>query len=1090
MAATAVAKYIESLIKKLSLKSESKTKKTLIALTSMTRHKNNVDIFCEKGGLRRLIALIQLPNETIADMALSVLANCARQEESRREIRRLDGITVLAEVLKNNGKTSILNRTSRAVANLAADELSVQVMEELGVIHELVKCFTKTSDSDCQQSVLRALRMVCTNSERKKAIVDLDAIKTIMEVLQSDKPSLVNCCIKTVAELTKECSKEFAQQVQDCGSVKYIVKLTSSDLLQVRNSATLSLANLAHHAHVRVCIGSEGGIEALTEQLKKDELGHVTVKAIEGLCYCCREGINRLRVRDSSALELLLKILLSGKWLSLEKKIVAAFAQFCHSEVDLEILLNGDLVPGLMNHLNRIIHQVQSKNDHDDDHDDGLTDHQSFSADFYTDYSMRTTSVKSVFSDVSAEALKDETFLKKLEETAREVTDTKVTGQLSKFKRRLKLKPSPIPTTPPPGVCTIGQSVFSFASRQTDTTTLVSVCTSSRSVSSLASSWSDFATLRSASCPRVLPSHQDFSKTQRECDLHEPTAALTCDDPTSMCIENQTQVMLGSPVGLHPASGSVQGEPVKKSPVSPLSPKVQSGLHHNRSLGQSALTLLLRIAHMTNPSIHLVNKDCIGVLLDYLCLVNNPNPKCARILNLLAANPLCFRDLIVHGAVVAIHHQLCFRNCEYQESTGPLKPCDPDLNAYSFEEQRLPTPFNSQSSEDSVFKPKDKISPNAKYQSMSSATQSHCQETGNHLLKILSNQAQTPCGKGEIEHILLTGSKEECEDCVLALPLLCRTTKLRQQMLVDRKGLRMLCDIFKSLSPTGKTFPTVVESLIVLANELQLKFPSNVTRKEGEGISKDLTSSTNEETNLEASDDLHQRKKLKKDFSNIQASSSNDEKDCLSCLYHANSLGLPDATFVMDNGDKVVAHKQLMMSASDFFAAMFSDSFLESTQSDISLQDISVDVFGFALHHMYGCKIIPNEQISSEMISSQSCCDVLKRKVMEIQMNHDELQFFLELLTLADRFFLDKLRTLCEKFLVNLINASTVLQVYNYGYQCNSPQLCLLCLTYLLTINPSNLPNHMYIFKELFLSSEQGHLADQLYEILLSHLKH
>ena len=100
-----------------------------------------------------------------------------------------------AEVLKNNVKTSILNRTSRALANMAEDELSVQVMEELGVIHELVKLLTKTSDSDCQQSIIRALRMVCTNPARKQAIVDLDAVKTIMEILQSQKPSLVNCCI-------------------------------------------------------------------------------------------------------------------------------------------------------------------------------------------------------------------------------------------------------------------------------------------------------------------------------------------------------------------------------------------------------------------------------------------------------------------------------------------------------------------------------------------------------------------------------------------------------------------------------------------------------------------------------------------------------------------------------------------------------------------------------------------------------------------------------------------------------------------------------------------------------------------------------
>lgn len=87
--AAACAKFIEDLISKLNPKSDSKTKKSLIALTKMTKDKDNVDVFCAKGGLKRLVALIQLPNKTIADMALSVLANCARQELSRREVSYL-----------------------------------------------------------------------------------------------------------------------------------------------------------------------------------------------------------------------------------------------------------------------------------------------------------------------------------------------------------------------------------------------------------------------------------------------------------------------------------------------------------------------------------------------------------------------------------------------------------------------------------------------------------------------------------------------------------------------------------------------------------------------------------------------------------------------------------------------------------------------------------------------------------------------------------------------------------------------------------------------------------------------------------------
>lgn len=84
--ASAGGGYIESLIGKLSPKSESITKKALTELTKLTKVKENVHWFCVKGGLKRLLSLIQPPNRTIADMALSALANCALEQESRREV--------------------------------------------------------------------------------------------------------------------------------------------------------------------------------------------------------------------------------------------------------------------------------------------------------------------------------------------------------------------------------------------------------------------------------------------------------------------------------------------------------------------------------------------------------------------------------------------------------------------------------------------------------------------------------------------------------------------------------------------------------------------------------------------------------------------------------------------------------------------------------------------------------------------------------------------------------------------------------------------------------------------------------------------
>lgn len=689
-------------------------------------------------------------------------------------------------------KISILNRTSRALANLAEDELNVFVMEELGVIPELVKLLMKTSDSDCQESVLRALRMLCTTSAQKQVVLDLDAMEPILEMLKSDKPALVNCCIRTVAELTKGCSREIAQQIQDYGSVKYIVELANSESIKVRHPALLSLANLAHHAHVRVCIGIEGGIQALTRQLKREETGHVMSKVIEGLCFCCREGINRARVKESSALELLLKVLVSEKCLSLNKKIVYAFSLFCWYEAALDVLLTGGLVPALINHLNRIISDVPFRNKCDD-HDEEFSDHLPFTSDVSLETAFGATASKQAFLDASASTLMDESFLQRVEEIAKEVSDSKVSGQLSNFKRRsgLKLKPSPIPTTPPPGVCTIGhgQSMFSLASRQTDTTSLVSVCTYSRSISSLACSSSHSPNLLSSSCPSVLSTYHASTAPAVNTSIHDSDepSGLPGTDTKSVCTESQQATLdLNNLFSLRAtASQSDQSVVIpansqtekitNESLSSPLTPKARAALYHHRGLGHSTVLLLCRISQMTDQSALLVTKPCIQALLDYLRLVENPSPKCARLLNNLAKNSLRFKALIVNGAVVAVHHQLCCMRSESQEIVAATKnEGTPSTNTCRSGGQSLQTPCYTMHSADSNTEQENKIKASGACHVMSSSTQSYCQETGKHLLETFSTLGQTPFGKGVLENLLLKGSKGECEECVLALPLLCR----------------------------------------------------------------------------------------------------------------------------------------------------------------------------------------------------------------------------------------------------------------------------------------------------------------------------
>ena len=319
------------------------------------------------------------------------------------------------------------------------------------------------------------------------------------------------------------------------------------------------------------------------------------------------------------------------------------------------------------------------------------------------------------------------------------------------------------------------------------------------------------------------------------------------------------------------------------------------------------------------------------------------------------------------------------------------------------------------------------------------------------------------------------------EDCPLVtlifvlIPLF-RTKKLKKQMLVERKGLKKFCDLFTSASPTSETFMTAVESLVVLANDLQVKFPVD----NGIGPSKSPI------------DDLCGRHKVKR--LKVDPDSSESHKcitsghDGSSCLYKENCFGSHDVNFQMDNENVVSAHKQVMEKASDVFTAMLSDRYVESFQSVIQIPDVSSNVFEFALHHIYGCILLPGNVKPPGVSFSPASCEVFKRTMSELQSKGTKVQFLLELLAFSDRFMLDGLRMVCELFLIDLIDTTTVVQICNLSLQLNSPQLCTHCLSYLLQVKISDLPNSLHLFKELFLCVVRKDLVEQLYRLLLSHL--
>jgi len=582
-------------------------------------------------------------------------------------------------VLKDLKSISIRNRAARALANLGEDEENAMVIEELGAIEELVKLLDETTDTDCQQSVLRGLKIICTTQKRKRIVLEHGSIKTMIEFLKSDKPVLLGFSIKAVCEMTKNCLKEVALQIQECDGIKEIIKLASNDKHSVCSAAVLSIVNLCIHAHVRVSIGSEGGITILYKHAKLNSSSHLTLKALEGLCYCCREAVNRNKVYECGGIELLLKYFSDSEHPCLQRKIITAFNCFYYNEKCLEFLLGGGVVSALLTYLRQVIDTCHIVDHCEDDNDQ--YDHQSFTSDFSSPSASPRNTTPTDTSNISL----NETFLEEAANLAMQVRDATESNRVLTFKRKFRSK---LPSTSSPSAKSIDQSscLFSFSSLDstTETTSMMNTCTLSST-----NTTSPFISMhphpRGLICSTPTPREESFSSQKFLPNVHvveKPLVShkLVCESSTLSLVTQNSSVTSGfvsaieSPKTLHVGTscplnacdtvGNLSSviTPVVPPPASPSRTDESVVSHHAvHGPGHSAMVLLSRFSQMSDQKgLHyLLTKPCMNVLLDYLSLLDNPSPKCSRLLNHLTLDPQCFESLACMGIACDIHRQLC-----------------------------------------------------------------------------------------------------------------------------------------------------------------------------------------------------------------------------------------------------------------------------------------------------------------------------------------------------------------------------------------------------------------------------------------------
>ena len=136
-----------------------------------------------------------------------------------------------------------------------------------------------------------------------------------------------------------------------------------------------------------------------------------------------------------------------------------------------------------------------------------------------------------------------------------------------------------------------------------------------------------------------------------------------------------------------------------------------------------------------------------------------------------------------------------------------------------------------------------------------------------------------------------------------------------------------------------------------------------------------------------------------------------------------NDEEFSDVTFVVQ-GQRVHGHRLVLSIVSDCFRAMFTNGFRESEAMEIEIPDCTHTAFLAVMEYIY-TGALPKIDLSQDQDRN------LGRVV--------------EMLELADRFFLDHLKQICETILQQTVNAETVEYLLGVAQKTNAYQLQSIC---------------------------------------------
>lgn len=968
-----------------------------------------------RGGLPPLLDLLKRPESSrkFLDLALSILANCCTEKGTRLQVRMLDGISVVVDVLKRNVSVdTVQNRAARALGNLAMDPEGSAEVHSAGGVPLLLLCLslspppsspsslTPTPELcapklECAQSAARALVYLSDTPANRLLLLSQGALMALAPFIAPEYPLVLQrASLRALHELTRGCSAECAREMSRSGALAQLGVLASGDGAQpLEELALKTLANLCSQGCLRPLIGSLGVIQKFAEEVKKDLLkSSVFFKA---LCLCCREAVNRAKVKESGGLEVLIAFLSAHQNHPLTRFAVLACVDFVYDESALEQLQELGLVPQLIKRLVEL-----SK---EDELSAGKID--------------PSLSFNSPCSELMASCFESLDF-SPLEGNKREdVSKDQTSGSSSFLSLRSwlvseglissegELTESPSGTdvfwgspqsTLSPSPSTPGSEL---SEPQTSRQPHLSPPTRSKRIRLSSPSFSapvSPQTMRNIPGSPSSPHSSCSSTSQPEQTTVKPT--ITPSSPIQISSPPRKRFCASSTSSTSSRCSLVA---LDNLPVMSKTPVYHHPYHPEPWAPESPLLLLLsRFSHASDPSTSLINTNVFSGLLYYLTQHRDPSGRCFRMLGRLSCNPNCLQALVRTGAVALIRQRLCVRGEEIGDDKGTSRQSE---------------------------KIKAKIT-----------------QLGLSLLCNLRVQSESGFGSGVLTHIMLSGSESDRLFCVLSLPLIISNRVLLKKLLLDNGGLAAALDLIGCNSQAtdaddaqSDKYRTFLAGWLhpleqVSSSRLNFLYFSLLIGC----LSSLLASSKEDSYNCSIGCGTKNQTATTTQVLDKESSCSQPEQN-QSCPYQQATH---DLSFLLDDGSLLPANHKAVAGGeggakevgSEYFTALLMGGFGESQipkGEAIPIKDVNSGMLLPVLHYLHGCRLTEgNEDHSTNKSRLDAGCPVLGSLVsVGLVRQEDDMDSSFETTPLANmmigasRFLVPGLQMAAEDLCVSLL---------------------------------------------------------------------